>query len=443
MIKLKKGLNLNLLGGADATIIDRVDSLCYAVVPDDFYGVVPKLEVKEGDKLYTGTPLYHDKNFPEIKISSPVSGVVSKIIRGERRKIEAIVISADKNNAYITHNITNLDSDSIKSVLLSSGLWAFMHQRPYDIVPDPAIIPRDIFITAFDSAPLAPHFELLLKGKEKYLEKGIDMLSKLTSGKVYMGVTPSYIPQINTPVITVFDGPHPAGNVGVQIANIKPVNKGEVVWTLDAITLARIGELFTTGVAPFECLVAITGSEIINPKYIATTIGAPIADILKDNLKHDSVSQRIISGNALTGYRVSNDAYLRFPYTQITVIPDIEHKDEFMGWASMSPVKFSVSRSFTHWLFARNKPILVDARINGGARAIVMAGEYDKMLPMDIYAEFLIKSILAFDIDRMEQLGIYEVAPEDFALCEFVDTSKLELQRIVREGLDKLHKELN
>ncbi|MEG1539428.1 MAG: Na(+)-translocating NADH-quinone reductase subunit A, partial [Muribaculaceae bacterium] len=390
-----------------------------------------------------GTPLYHDKDIPDIKVTSPISGKVSQIIRGERRKIESIVICEQEKMPPVSHDVSKVDATSIKSVLLSSGLWAFMRQRPYDIVPNPLKAPRDIFVTAFDSAPLAPDFALLLQGKENYLEKGVAVLSQLTTGKVYIGVPYTMPLAIKGAVITAFDGPHPAGNVGVQIANIKPVNKGEVIWTLDAITLVRIGELFTTGIVPYTCEVAITGSEIVTPKYIKTTIGAPISALLDNNIKSSDNVQRIISGNVLTGYKVDKDSFLRFPYRQITVIPDLEHKDEFMGWASISPKKYSLSHSFTNWLFSRNKPNKFDARINGGKRAIIMAGEYDKMLPMDIYAEFLIKSIIAFDIDKMEQLGIYEIAPEDFALCEFADTSKLELQQIVRDGLDKFRKEMN
>ena len=437
-IKIKKGINLNLKGAITDTAITNTSCKNFAITPDDFTGVVPRLDVKEGDKVDAGSTIYHDKSHPEVKVTSPIAGKVKAIVRGERRKIEAIIIEADGSDRARTFDVKSAARDT----LLESGLWCAMRQRPYDIVPDPNVKPRDIFITAFDSAPLAPDFALLLKGKEKYLQTGIEVLATLTDGDVYLGCRPKWIPEVKGCIVNTFAGPHPAGNAGVQIANVKPVNKGETVWTLDAVTAARIGELFSTGKVPFDTIVAITGESVRNPHYARCTMGCSIASLTGNEIDNPD-NCRIVSGNLLTGSHVAADGYLRFPYRQLSAITEVRNPADFLGWASLSPKRFSIYHSFTRWLLGRGKPATPDAKINGGERAIIMSGEYDRMLPMDILGEYLIKAIIAFDIDKMEQLGIYEIAPEDFALCEFADTSKLPLQKIIREGLDKLYKEMN
>ena len=437
-IKIKKGINLNLKGAITDTAIINTSCKNFAITPDDFTGVVPRLDVKEGDKVDAGSTIYHDKSHPEVKVTSPIAGNVKAIVRGERRKIEAIIIEADGSDRARTFDVKSAARDT----LLESGLWCAMRQRPYDIVPDPNVKPRDIFITAFDSAPLAPDFALLLKGKEKYLQKGIEVLATLTDGDLYLGCRPEWIPEVKGCIVNTFAGPHPAGNAGVQIANVKPVNKGETVWTLDAVTAARIGELFSTGKVPFDTIVAITGESVRNPHYARCTMGCSIASLTGNEIGNPD-NCRIVSGNLLTGSHVAADGYLRFPYRQLSAIIEVRNPADFLGWASLSPKRFSIYHSFTRWLLGRGKPATPDAKINGGERAIIMSGEYDRMLPMDILGEYLIKAIIAFDIDKMEQLGIYEIAPEDFALCEFADTSKLPLQKIIREGLDKLYKEMN
>ena len=435
--KLKKGVNLSLAGAIADTTVATASPKRFAIVPDDFTGIIPRLDVKEGDKVLAGDALFHDKNHPQIKITSPVSGTVETIERGERRKILSIVITPDSENQFKVFN-----TNDAKELLLESGLWAAMRQRPYDIVPDPEVTPRDIFVTAFDSAPLAASMSIQLAGKDAYLQKGVDALAKMTAGKVHVGCAPDAELSLKGCEVNTFAGPHPAGNAGVQLANVKPVNKGEVVWTLDAVAVARFGELIATKKLPVETIVAVVGENVTTPKLVKCTIGADIASLTDGNIA-DAAASRIISGNVLTGVKVAANGYLRFPYRQITVIPEVKDDAEFMGWASLSPKKFSLYRSFTCRLFGAKKPFSFDSKLNGGERAIIMSGEYDRMLPMDIYAEFLIKAIIAFDIDKMEQLGIYEVAPEDFALAEFADTSKLPLQHIVREGLDKLRKEMN
>ena len=437
-VRLKKGFDISLLGGiTDNTVGDTAAPQSVAVVPDDFHGIIPRMEKKEGEHVAAGEPIYHDKNHEAIKVVAPVSGTIKEVRRGERRHIDAIIIAPDGNGDSVSHNIMG----DAEQVLMQSGLWVMMRQRPYDVVPSPGVRPRDVFVTAFDSAPLAPDLDVVMGDKRQFIAKGVDVLSGLTDGKVYIGVRDGQSIEAPGAVVTTFEGPHPAGNVGVQAANTAPVNKGDVVWTMDIVTLARIGELFTTGKVNHQTVVAITGEMVQQPRYVKTVMGADLQTVLKHETTNVAQS-RIICGNVLTGLKVEADQWLRAPYRHITIIPENNHPDEFMGWASFSPSRFSIYRTFTTWLGGLGKARSFDSRIKGGERAIVRTGEYDAMLPMDIYGEFLIKAIISGDIDKMEQLGIYEIAPEDFALAEFADTSKLELQRIVRQGLDKLRAEM-
>ena len=438
-VRLKKGFDIHLLGAiTDNTIADAASPTSVAVVPDDFHGIIPRMEKKEGEHVAAGEPLYHDKNYEAIKVVSPVSGTVKEVRRGERRHIDAIIIAPDSGNDIVTHNIMG----DTEQVLLQSGLWVMMRQRPYDVVPVPGVRPKNVFVTAFDSAPLAPDLDIVLGEKRQYIQKGTEVLSGMTNGKVYIGIRDGQDIVAPNAEVTTFVGPHPAGNTGVQAANTVPVNKGETVWTMDIVTLALIGELFTTGKVSHDTVVAVTGEMVQQPRYVKSIMGSDLESILKGKLTDASCS-RIISGNVLTGSQVEMSQWLRSPYRHITVIPENNKPDEFMGWASINPKRFSIYRTFTTWLCGLKKPVSMDSRIKGGERAIVRTGEYDAMLPMDIYGEFLIKAIISGDIDKMEQLGIYEIAPEDFALAEFADTSKLELQRIVREGLDKLRAEMS
>jgi len=438
-VRLKKGFDIHLLGAIEGNeIAFTAPAQSVAVVPDDFHGIIPRMEKKEGEHVACGEPLYHDKNHEAIKVVAPVSGTVKEVRRGERRHIDAIVIAPDSDKDTTTHD---LKRPAIE-VLLESGLWVMMRQRPYDIVPAPDVRPRDIFVTAFDSAPLAPDLDLVLGDKSQYINNGVEVLSKLTDGKIYIGAREGQSINATGAIVNTFAGPHPAGNAGIQAANIAPVSKGETVWTLDIVTLARIGELFTTGKVSHDTIVAIDGEMVEQPGYVKTIMGADLKTVLKGKV-NESNTCRIISGNVLTGVKVESDQWLRAPYRHITIIPENSKPDEFMGWASFNPKRFSLYRTFTTWLGGLKKPVSMDSRIKGGERAIVRTGEYDAMLPMDIYGEFLIKAIISGDIDKMEQQGIYEIAPEDFALAEFADTSKLELQRIVREGLDKLRAEMS
>ncbi|MDE7407048.1 MAG: NADH:ubiquinone reductase (Na(+)-transporting) subunit A, partial [Muribaculaceae bacterium] len=328
----------------------------------------------------------------------------------------------------------------VRELLQQSGLWVMMRQRPYDIVPAAASEPRDIFVTAFDSSPLAPSLLYAVKGKDAALAAGVKALASLTQGKVYISVPEGASVSVPGAEIVTVKGPHPSGNPGVQIANIAPVNKGEIVWTLDVVTLAKIGTLMLTGSVEPDVTIAITGSEVTAPCYAVTVPGCDIKQLLNGRTDSSDTHLRIISGNVLTGIKTDMDGFLQYPYRQITVIPEGDNADEFLGWANPGAGKMSVKRSILGH-FLKGRRFAPDARINGGRRAMILSGEYDSVLPMDILGEYLIKAIMARDIDRMEQLGIYEVAPEDFALPEYVDTSKLELQKIVREGLDYMRRE--
>ena len=339
-------------------------------------------------------------------------------------------------------NVRKLGAEEVKESLLEAGLWPFIIQRPFDIVASPADTPRDIYVSAFYSAPLAPDFNYIVRGREDDFQTGLDALKKLSAGKVYVGVRKEMnIPLGGVEVVEV-EGPHPASNVSVLIGGTRPINKGEKVWAVTPDNVITIGALFNKGIADFSRLVALTGSETTERGYIRTIAGCTIRSLVHGKLLDEDEEVRIISGNVLTGVRVSKSDYLLASHNQITAIPEGDKANDFFGWALPGLNKFSVSRSFLTWLLG-DKEYVIDARIRGGKRAMIMSNEYDKVFPLDIFPEFLLKAIIAYDIDKMENLGIYEVAPEDFALCEFVDTSKIELQEIVRNGLDLLYKEMN
>lgn len=441
-IKIKRGLDINLFGGADGRLPDAVTADLAAIVPDDYCGLTPRLLKREGEPVVAGEPILCDKRDARIVVTSPLGGVIKSVVRGERRKILSVQIQAtDDSGAAKT--LSREELADAKEALLCSGLWAMMRQRPYGIIPNPDVRPRDIYVSTFDSAPLAPAHSLMVEENRESFEKGIEVLSSLTDGRVMIGCRKDFVVETAKSETTVYEGPHPAGNAGTQIAATCPVNKGETVWTVEPETVVRIGVLFATGRVDYSCLVAVSGELVEKPSVVKTGVGAPISRLLEALSVKDTANARVVAGNVLTGAKTDRNGFLRYPYRQVTVIPEVADDCEMLGWASLSTKKYSASRTFFSWLAPKKRKYHFDAKINGGERAIIMAGEYDKVFPMDIYAEYLIKAIIAKDIDKMEQLGIYEVVPEDFALCEFIDTSKLELQKIVREGLDYLRKELN
>lgn len=439
--KIKKGLDIPLKGKVENLSPQHVDAEYVGMYTNDYPGKTWKVLVKEGQEVGAGCPLMVDKESGSIYIVSPAEGVVKEIRRGERRKLEAVVVKCNHKKTLSEINNIDLSTSNLIETLCKTGIWAMLRQRPYDIVPLPDIKPRDIFITAFDSSPLAP--QLIKKEQLEYLEAGIKALTELTEGKVYLGVAFGSGIISRYAQVVEFQGPHPAGNVGVQIASIKPINKGETILTLDARTAVRIGKLISEKKLDVSAEIAVTGPEVKNPGMVETIIGCDLESILNKFHLSDNKHLRIISGNVLNGIKEStSNGFLHFPFRQITVIEEGDNADEFMGWASMDPKKFSVKRSFPSYLRGLSKLYDFDSRIKGGQRAMILSEEYDKVFPFDIYPEYLLKAIIANDIDRMEKLGIYEIAPEDFALPEFVDTSKIPLQSIVREGLEKLRKEV-
>ncbi len=446
IIKLRKGLDINLKGKAVAEVKKVDEPGFYTLCPDDFTGVSPKMVVKEQEYVMAGGPLFIDKNHPEMKFVSPVSGVVTSVERGARRKIMNITVEAAAEQDFVEYgrkDVASMDGQAVKDALLESGLFAFVRQRPYDVVADPGVAPRAVFVSAFDSSPLAPDFEFVLKGQEDDFQTGLDALAKIA--KTYLGVSarqkaPALV-QAKNVTVTLFDGPHPAGNVGVQINHVAPVNKGETVWTVDPQVVIFIGRLFNIGRVDLTRTVAVTGSEVLEPFYCKLKAGAMLTGVFAGNVTGGK-ELRYISGNVLTGKQVASNGFLGAFHNQLTVIPEGNNKHEMLGWIMPRPNDFSTSHSYFSWLTGRKKEYVLDARVKGGERHMIMSNEYDRVFPMDILPEYLIKAIIAGDIDRMEALGIYEVAPEDFALCEFVCSSKMELQRIVREGLDMLRKEM-
>jgi Na+-transporting NADH:ubiquinone oxidoreductase subunit A len=442
VIKLKKGLDINLKGKAAAQISVARPSEVYGLVPDAFWGMKPKVVVKEGDEVKAGDALFVNKLHPEMKFVSPVAGKVRLVERGERRKVLSIQVEAAATQQYRgfgQKQVSSLNAAQVKEALLESGLFGFIIQRPYAVVANPDDKPKAIFISAFSDMPLAADTDIVLKGEEKHFQTGIDALSKLAP--VHVGVKHgSVVAGVKNATVTEYEGPCPAGNVGVQINHVSPVNKGEVVWTLGAEEVAMVGRLFDEGKVDLTRTIAVAGSEIKQPQYVKVLIGARIGDIVAGNLQTDK-KVRLIDGNPLTGQQTSVESFLMGHSTEVTAIPEGDDADELFGWISPRLNEFSVSRSYLSWLMPKSKEYVLDARVKGGHRHMIFSGEYDSVFPMDIYPEQLVKAIIAGDIDRMEALGIYEVAPEDFAVAEFVDSSKVELQRIVREGLDMLRKE--
>ena len=446
VIKLRKGLDINLKGAAAQELVSVKEPGFYSLVPDDYTGITPKVVVKEQEYVMAGGPLFIDKNHPELKFVSPVSGVVTSVERGARRKVLNIVVEVAAEQDYEEFgkkDVNALNGESVKAALLEAGMFAFIRQRPYDVIADPTMYPKAIFVSAFDSNPLAPDFEFVLKGEEANFQTGLDALSKMA--KTYLSISvkqkAAALTQAKNVTITAFDGPNPAGNVGVQINHISPVVKGETVWTIGAEAVIFIGRLFNTGRVDMTRKVAVTGSEVLKPAYCKLKVGALLTNVFSGNVTIGR-DLRYISGNVLTGKKVNPNGFLGAFDSQLTVIPEGDDIHEMLGWIMPRFNQFSVNHSYFSWLLGNNKEYVLDARIKGGERHMIMSNEYDKVFPMDIFPEYLVKAIIAGDIDRMEALGIYEVAPEDFALCEFVCSSKVEVQRIVRAGLDMLRAEM-
>lgn len=445
-IKLRKGLDIKLIGKAKKELVDSQSSETYAIQPLDFKGVLPKLLVKPGAKVKSGTILFYNKNNSKVKFSSPVSGIVKEIQRGERRLVLKIIIEPDSENTSedfkVKENISDYDRKEIIDLLLNSGLWPMFMQRPYAVIANPDDNPKSIFISGFDSAPLGVDYEFILKDRKNDFAKGIQVLQKLSTN-INLNVDGNIkMPEVfniqNININKIF-GKHPAGTIGTQINNIDPINKGERVWYINPQDVAIIGKFFITGKLDFSKIVALAGSMVNEPKYYKTKIGSQIKSITNENLKQVN-DIRIISGNVLTGSISGTKEYLGFYDSLISVIPE-GNKYEFLGWALPGIKKFSMSRTFFSWL-TPNKEYDINTNFQGGKRSFVMSEQYDKVVQMDILPQQLLRACLVEDIDKMEQLGIYEVAEEDFALCDFVCTSKIEVQEIIRNGINLMIKEI-
>ncbi|QLG44340.1 Na(+)-translocating NADH-quinone reductase subunit A [Costertonia aggregata] len=445
-IRIKKGLNINLVGEADKTTSKAALSNVYALKLDDFHGIMPKMLVKEGAEVKAGEALFYNKNSEDMLFVSPVSGELVEIERGARRRILTLKILADKSQETLEHDVINVEEaskETIKSFLLKGGCWPFIKQRPYDVIANPDTTPKSIFISGYATAPLAADLDYVLQGKEAELQAAITALGKLTPGKVHVSVgksSHSPLASLNGIELHKVSGPHPAGLVGTQINKLDPVNKGELVWTVAPQDLVIIGELLLTGKFNAERLVALAGSSVKAPKYYITKIGAEISTFLYASGVNEE-NFRVVNGDVLTGSKSSQDGHLGFYNNTVTAIPEGDDY-EFFGWNKPIFNKVSTTRALTFSWLQPNKKYDLTTNTNGEHRAFVVTGQYEQVFPLDIYPMQLLKACMVKDLDEMEQLGLYEVAPEDFSLTEFICISKQPHQQIIREGLDLLQKEI-
>lgn len=447
VIKIRKGYDIKLVGAAEQKFGDTPAVSHYALIPDDFTDVIPKLEAREGDKVLAGDPVFYTKEDERVKVCAPVSGEIAEVVRGDKRKILSIRILPDGETKYRDFGVSNpsdLSREEIVERMLKSGVWASLQMRPYGRIARPDDQPKAIFISGMNTNPLAPDVNFVMSGLENEFQTGLNALAKLTEGKIHLSLeagvkTCPAFQNAQGVEKHQFSGPHPAGNVGTQIHHIDPINKGEVVWTMNPQDVVILGRLFSEGKYRPERIVALTGSEVEQPQYYRLTSGASLSGLFESGIKGDN--NRYISGSVLTGRNAGKDGYLGYNDDQLTVIPEGD-ETEFLGWVKPGFGKFSVSRTFFSWLNP-NKKYKLDTNMHGEERAFVVTGQYEKVFPFDIYPQQLIKAIMVQDLELMENLGIYEVTDEDFALCEVICTSKLPLQETVREGLDFMYQEMN
>jgi len=444
-IRIKKGLDIKLVGEALQTTNELPVKGMFALKPQDFHGIIPKLIVKEGAEVKAGESVFYSKSDDRILFPSPVSGKVTEIIRGAKRKIVSIKIAADGKQSFKDfgkQDPDKLSAEEVKNHLLKTGCWPFIKQRPYDVIADPNQTPKSIFVSAYASSPLAAKYDYTLAGKEKELQAALTAISKLTAGSVHVSVgkgSNSPFSELKNIELHKVSGPHPIGNVSTQISQIDPLNKGEVVWVINPHDLLIVGELLITGKFNFTRTLALTGSQFQNPSYVSVVAGASISNVVANNIINDHT--RIISGNVLSGTQVSEDDFLGYYDNQITAIPEGDDY-EFFGWNKPVFNKISPSRALTFSWLTPNKKYDLNTNTNGEHRAFVVTGSYENVFPLDIYPLQFLKACMYQDLDEMENLGGYEVAPEDFALTEFICVSKQPHQKIVREGLDLMKEEL-
>ncbi|HIE16257.1 MAG TPA: Na(+)-translocating NADH-quinone reductase subunit A [Bacteroidales bacterium] len=445
IIRIKKGLDIPLSGEADKRIQKTELTKYYAVKPPDFFNFTPKIVAKQGTKVKAGDVLFYNKFTPDVVVTAPVSGTVKDVVRGEKRKVLETVIEADPIVEYKKFQVpdaANISRDNIINILCESGCWPYIRQRPYDIIAKPDTRPKAIFISGFDTAPLAPDYNFVLKDTLTFFQKGIDILSKLTDGDIFLGLKykdNSPLESVSGVKFKYFDGPHPSGNVGVQIHHISPINKGEIVWYINPQDVVIIGKLFINGIYDASKIIAIVGSEVNSPEYFEVISGFAVEELINKKVKNKNV--RVISGNVLTGTKISKDNFLSFYDNMISVIPEGNYYELF-GWLLPGFKKYSPSATFFSRLYSKKRKVVLDTNIHGGKRPFVLSGQYEKFLPMDIYPQQLLKAIIVEDIDLMENLGIYEVGKEDFALMEYACASKIDIQEILQKGFVLMIKEV-
>ena len=443
IVKLKKGFDLNLVGKAPLEFIQVAAATTFAIKPTDFPGIQrPKVLVNEGDTVKAGTPILLDKAMDQVIYASPVSGEVVEIKRGDKRKLLEIKILADATVSHEKSGALDLNQDrtALADRLAASGVWPNLIQRPFGIVANPADTPKAIFVSGFDTHPLAPEVPFLLQGEERYFQAGIDALAKLTSGKVHLNVdgskaVPAIFSGVKNAQVNQFSGPHPAGNVGTQIHHLDPINKGDIAWTIAPYGVVQFGKFVLEGIYDASKVIALTGSELTQRGYVKTFTGANVSTFVGGSAQADSL--RIIAGNVLTGEKVDAQGYLGFYHNQVTVIPEGKY-EEFLGWLKPSSSKLSFHKAIGMFSFLNRGEFNVDTNTHGEERPFVVSGVFEKVMPMDILPTYLFKAIVTEDFDEMEELGLYEVIEEDVALCEFVDPSKNELQELVRHGIELL-----
>ena len=443
-VNLNKGFDIKLEGNATNEIAENIKQNSFAIKPTDFIGITrPKLLVNIGDEVMAGEPILYDKLYQDIKYCSPVSGEITDIIRGEKRRLEEIRILPDKiikyksNKSFTPDQINKIKREDLIKILTESGVWPNIIQRPFGLVADPSLKPKAIHISFFDTSPLAPSYSFMYKEDLNFIKVGLNIIKKLTDGKVHLNHNSESIKNFNIDGFenNLFSGPHPSGNVGIQIHHIDPINKGDIVWTTTPFGLLQIGKFLVEGKYDASKIISLVGSEVNKPKYYKCISGFLVSDLIDSNTNGIN---RVMSGNVLTGKSIGSDGYLGFYDNMITVIPE-GNQHRFLGWIMPVLDRLSFQRSFGLLSFLNpNKKYKLDTNTNGELRAFVQTGIFEKVLPMDILPTYLFKSILAQDYDEMEELGIYELLEEDIALCEFIDVSKNELQKLLRNGLNLL-----
>ena len=445
-IRISKGLSIKIKGSAEKKIENLPLASTYAFNLNDFHLTVPKLILREGDSVKRGTPIFHVKSNEKLNFASPVSGTVKEIVRGERRKVYNIIIDSDGKDNFVRHKPPVLENSSpqeLIDLLLETGLWPYINQRPFDIIADPNLSPKAIHVSCFDSSPLAVDYEFIMNDRLSDIKAGLDCLNQIVSGKLHLGLRSSqklFQKEFSNYKTNLFDGPHPSGNVGVQIHHVNPINSGEVVWTLKLEDIAVIGNLILTGEYLPNRTIAVSGPPVKNPKYFYLRTGASLESLLNNVEIDNKIDVRLINGDVLSGHKVDSNGYLGHYNNKLCVLKE-GNQYRLFGWIPfINNTVPSIYKTSFSWLF-NNKEKDYDTNLNGEERAFVATGEMESVFPMDIYPMQLIKESMIGDIEKMEKLGIYEVSPEDFGLIDYSSSSKIEAQTIIRQGLDYIYKE--